>query len=525
MFAIRHKWFESDVKKYLHRLCINDATVAAFIGQCRNHITLRSMIDTPEEYPAGEIADTTADAIANPETYAVPRPPAMWNIGEIEFKTEGIMHLSMGIQKAVFKFIIRWAVLHRLGTTLQKRLECQLQAVQDLKVAYCPCRFYKDDKFGGFIAETYRAMCMLSCFLYRCLLEDDLIAPPPRGENPEPQHKWLKQDNITWMYLRDIEYSAAITAPEAKAQVAYSMELSEPFPIVNELPEPISTKEIRDLVFRMFNMFRAIFCTDICGVQAKNRATASVMRFLSLMETLDLKLHPRRAKPIWVAKFNFMGLLRVCESFVPFNHVRNLYEGGVIGEGVVKDLRPLVAKGVHKKWSTNLLLAHYRRRTLDMLIDAAEARDNQPDACPLGEEVEVSKFKRYTTTAEVQYHIRKGRPLPILLYGSTTDWRVGAIIVAQKRWYFKELVFAKDGEVVDDEYGLAYHNLHLSNNEIFLGKVGDEFSKRLGELNLSFWDYGIVLPDLITEVVPYKYSLLRSSWQYLDRHCRWSEHD
>jgi hypothetical protein len=101
----------------------------------------------------------------------------------------------------------------------------------------------------------------------------------------------------------------------------------------------------------------------------------------------------------------------------------------------------------------------------------------------------------------------------------------GVIIVAQKRWYFKELIFANDGAVVDDEYGLAYHNVHLSNDERFLGKVGGEFTKYLGELNLSFWDYGIVLPDLITALVPYKFCLLRSSWQYLDRDCRWSEHD
>jgi hypothetical protein len=94
----------------------------------------------------------------------------------------------------------------------------------------------------------------------------------------------------------------------------------------------------------MYNMFRAIFCTDIDKVQAKNRATASVMRFLSRIEVLDKKLNPKRVKPIWIAKFNFLGLLRVCEPFVEFKHVQKLYEGGVIGEGIVKELRPLVAK-------------------------------------------------------------------------------------------------------------------------------------------------------------------------------------
>ena len=78
----------------------------------------------------------------------------------------------------------------------------------------------------------------------------------------------------------------------------------------------------------MHNMFRAIFCIDLCGVEAKNRATASAMRFLSHIERLDLKLNPKRLRPIWIAKYNFLGLHRICESFEFYRHARNLYEGG-----------------------------------------------------------------------------------------------------------------------------------------------------------------------------------------------------
>jgi hypothetical protein len=89
------------------------------------------------------------------------------------------------------------------------------------------------------------------------------------------------------------------------------------------LPETISTEEIRDLVWRMYNMFRAIFCTDLSSEAAGNQATASVMRFLCLMEVLD-KSYTKREKPIWIAKFNFLGLLRVCKSFLAFSMYRNL---------------------------------------------------------------------------------------------------------------------------------------------------------------------------------------------------------
>jgi hypothetical protein len=170
---------------------------------------------------------------------------------------------------------------------------------------------------------------------------------------------------------------------------------------------------------KLTSMVRAIFCTDIDEVQAKNRATASVMGFFTKMEVLDKKLNPKRDKPIWIAKFNVLGLLCICKSFVEFKHVRNLYEGGAIREGIVKELRPLVVNGVHGRWATNLSLAHYRNCTLlDHLISPLEEEDGSQKKCPLGENIESSKFKCYTTAAEVIHQMDKGRPIPVLVYGS-----------------------------------------------------------------------------------------------------------
>jgi hypothetical protein len=245
------------------------------------------------------------------------------------------------------------------------------------------------------------------------------------------------------------------------------------------------------------------------------------------MEVLDKKLHPKREKPIWIAKFNFLGLLRVCKSFPRFQHVRNLYEGGVIGEGIVKELRPLVAKGVHGRWATNLLLAHYRTSTLDLLIDALTKNRTTQTFCPLGPEVEMSKFRRYSTAAEVIHQMGRGWPLPVLLYGSVGSWKAGVIVVSQNNWYFREIVFVNDGDYVNDPHGLTYHRVNLvtAEEEYCFGKSHGEFSSTLGNLNLSFWDYGLMFADLIDDPVNFRYGIVRSGWQYLDSEHEWSEHD
>jgi hypothetical protein len=526
MFAITHQWVESDVKKYLGQLCLNEATISTFVNSCRRHVYLRDVNENAEDYTHDEIASVIRDSVEHPSRYELPLPPAMWQLGEVQDKTEGVMHLSMGVQKAVFKFVIRWANGNRKGAALQRRLAASLGAVQDLKLSYCPCRAYKDEKFGGFTAEVYRAMTMISCFLYLCLLEEDLEPLPPRGPNPAPQKEWTRQDNINWMYTREIEYSETITLPEAKEQVRRELGKSRTPTLKRPLPTPVTRDEIRDLVFRMNNMFRAIFCADISGVPAMNRATASVMRFLSLMESLDVKLNPKRKNPIWIAKFNFLGLLRVCGSFARFQHVRNLYEGGVVGEGVVKLLRPLVAKGVHQRWATNLLLAHYRQSTLEILIQTAEDSDTSPRSCPLGDDVESSKFKRYSTAAKIIHQMSIGFPLPVLLYGGIGGWKAGAIIVTQNRWLFREIQFSLDiRDAFVDRHGMTYHRVSLAPEEILLGVVDIGFSNSLGDTGLVFWDYATLLPDTIHDTINYRYSILRSGWQYLDAKHEWSEHD
>ena len=218
-------------------------------------------------------------------------------------------------------------------------------------------------------------------------------------------------------------------------------------------------------------MFCAIFCVDIGEEPARNRSTAAVMRFLVHIEYLDSKLNPKRKQPIWLAKFNFLGLLRVCESFSDFQHVRNLYEGGVIGEGVVKELRPLVAKGIHVNWATNLLLSHYRHLTIDMLIEVTKETTQTSllvSNCPLGDSVELSKFQRFSTIAEGNQRLKNGKPLPVLLFGGEANWKIGIVVVFKKYWFFREIQSTMD-DSIDDVYGISFHRVILESEDICLG--------------------------------------------------------
>jgi hypothetical protein len=237
----------------------------------------------------------------------------------------------MGIQKAVFKFIHMWATSHQKGTALQLRMSQLLKAVQSLRLSYVPCRPYKDVRFGGYTAESYRAMTFLCLWLYCCLEETSLAPPPPHSppiNDDANASNWLLKDNIAWLEVRDVDFDPEMGLEESRVLVARLM--ASPGgapPVVSEPRSPIPVGEIRELVHRMFMMFRNLFATDLSGPAAHHRSTASVISFLCQMEMLDKRLYPRRSQQIWLVKFNFLGLLRACSHFLDFQHVKNLYEG------------------------------------------------------------------------------------------------------------------------------------------------------------------------------------------------------
>jgi hypothetical protein len=419
------------------------------------------------------------------------------------------------------------------GSALQRRQQTVVGSVQEMKLQSILCRFYKDEKFGGFTAENYRANTMIAPWSYSCLREDDFQqAPPHILDMTKPKSKWNRKDHVAWMEMRGIEFESDLTAKEVKHKVKLiRAEYGVNGPPILDQDSTKSTRieawEMRDLVWRLFNMFRSLFCLDLAGTKAKNRSTASVMHFLFLMEDLDSRLYPKRKQPIWTTKFNMLGLLRASESFERFNHVRNLYEGGILGEGMVKQLRPLVSKKVHGKWATNLLVAYYRRSTLDTLIVAVEkcrSDHEQKVVCATREVMDVTKFKRFATMADVRAKLVGGKPISVVLFGSEVDWKAGVIVVAKNHWLFYQIFFHQEN-AYQDRYGFTYLKVTAENQQpqCLVGEVMEK-SVSVGTQDFPFWDYGLLLPEFVGDGnLNHTYAMVRSTWQYLGKERNWCE--
>jgi hypothetical protein len=138
-----------------------------------------------------------------------------WNIGTINQRVEKIMHLAMNTQKAVFKLVSQWALSMDKGAELKKRLKPFVESAQELRLPYLPCCMFKDGKFGGFVAENYRALTMLSPWLFGCLLDEQFSPSEPEVPSAnKPRDKWTMKENAAWLKVRGIKVWQKTSATE-----------------------------------------------------------------------------------------------------------------------------------------------------------------------------------------------------------------------------------------------------------------------------------------------------------------------
>jgi hypothetical protein len=257
------------------------------------------------------------------------------------------------------------------------------------------------------------------------------------------------------------------------------------------------------------------------------------MSFLAQVEKVDRELNPRRAKkdkPMWLSMYNFVGLLRACEHFVDFRHVRNLYEGGMIGEGMVKELRPRVACGMNINWATNVIVSHYRSCSLDHIIDAVETEGGQVATrnrvCPLGELIETTKFKRFSNRQKVETEIALGNPLSVLMYHNENKKLlvICLVLVQGKTWSLLPVRIHANPPTCH-KFGLVFHEISLASRPVVMATDKHPAPKpsKLGTKHLPFLTYGLMLPYYRKNKEHFRYSLLRAdNWAHYDKKHKWN---
>jgi len=452
-------WTSTHVNLYLKLFCLNDSIIKKFIKEARIYILIRQALD-PASVDFEDLADRQRYLTIYRDQKQInrkPEYPAIWDLTEIDYITETPMHLAMGVQKAVLRTTLSYGAGRGRQTEFVNRCTPLLKKLKSLNVDTLPILTFKDEKFGGYVAENYRAITMILPWLSRILEEESMqptedVEPPDQSE--KPYAKWNGKECKAWMAQRGIRGLSSVPAAEAKQMVRDYLSgdpANIPAVVVNHARH-IPPGTIRQLALLANGLFSVVMATDKVENEGKNRTQAIVSMFLTLYHRLDQVLFPKREKPVWLAKYNILGLLRVPQHFIDFRLVRNLYEGGSIGEGMVKQFRLLCPRGVRDGWSKNVIRAFYRQRAFDSLF--AVASENQSEVVVA--DLSKSKFKRYKALCEVMEDLKNGFPLSVIIYRKPDrSFAVGTILDLPDGWFFHEIQLARTG-VFEDPFGYSY---------------------------------------------------------------------
>ena len=80
-----------------------------------------------------------------------------------------------------------------------------------------------------------------------------------------------------------------------------------------------------------------------------NQVTVYIKVFLSAVKDIDKYLSNSKSTRLWFLSCNYITLLNIPQTLKMYESFQNIWEGGTVGEGILKDVKSL-STYVYSKW-------------------------------------------------------------------------------------------------------------------------------------------------------------------------------
>ena len=480
---------EKEVQRYLSVLCFNSKTILDLIEQCRVY-----QLSIDIESGSNEITnDDRMDVdIAKEQAFdgmiQKPSPPAMLFICNLECAVETVMHLGMNASKHCEQASFLWAKdIPRLSSAdLILGVQKYIRAIDSLKMADFPVMQFSTDCMGGYVAENHRAYMQLAPWAFRWIhnYKDERSNHWLQSLNIDQVHNWSKKDMLSWLSVRRVPINRKMLKQELILKVKESKDISEVRPF-----KSFSGHDMRQMMLALNSFLSAMFATDLKGNKAIYRLNSLARLYLCFSVRIDQYLMHK--KPTWITTFSLLGMLRVSQALEVVPYPICLYEGDDMGEGIVKDVRPMLLTGLRKGWSLAAHGTFYRMKTLSYMQDLLLTKDCL-DILAVKKRPVRSKVKIYKYVATVEDAIKSGQPFVFALFREifTGERLIGIVYSHQKQYYIRVLNVA-DEATFQDPCGFAYFTTStLPKKEHII--LDDQY---LNSIALTFVAAGVALPS------------------------------
>ena len=447
------RWSQKSTLAYLQASGLSEKAKEGIVEHavfCKNSLIIQEQGD--EE----ELAALSRMRERDPNLFLPWKNPPSWNRGISHWQhVEAIMHLAFhGIQKSMAHKIEEWASRRGSLSSFKKYSANILQPIQDLKLEWCKTQPYTGGKLGGWVGENHLAMARINPWFYSGLefvKRDEVYIGDPATR---PQF-WTKKQNQAWLRARGLSFNSKHSAMELKKLVAEYLAKPEVPPLLP--PISITEYDIMDLAQSATDMFSLIMHDQVSDPYLK-KLEWSIRVFLTRFDMIDSQVrNDPKEKPTWITSYNFLSLLNLPNMARQFGPLRNLWEGGYLGEGYLRKMKPLFrntgAKGFRANWETNLLQSALRDKVLDNRPNDIET------SCSQNEDNQRKQFQKYESIFVIKNEIQFKKTLScVCLHDNTLAFVLkdlslvkisiapGALVINNVRYHKIDIEDAITGE-------------------------------------------------------------------------------
>ena len=495
------EWTVTQARSFLNVLCICHTAQDNIIAHAHNGNRLKYLEDNQFQYQRQYI-DILQKKKKYPLLFLQWQHPSLWTRDIPMSRTnDAIMHLMfLGIEKTVNKDITKFLVYNEKQSLFSRNVRNLLTDVLSLTIRdWCDILPYNDGQFGNWISDNYLSMSRLSPWFYTCLhkVMKNYVEPS------RPVKEWTKGDCKKWLKFRDLKLDC-VTVKDLRSRILdYKSMLTVP-----SITPRHDLENQCNLILAMINaktcMVYRLMSHKVNG-EIISEVEFYIKLFLTLYVKFDMLYNTSKKNPSWVTASNFICLLNLPDLIREVGPLRNLWEGGDMGEkilGCVKD----EFHGFRTNWTKSLLDRIYSNLSMDKVLKTmhTDMQNKEPNKYH-----RYGRFHKYTSYLEVKLHLHENKILSIIQEG-TTDFFI----------YLKDLrkfrIHVDYNQPSEKLCGLHYFSWVFEENEIDSSNMKDQnncvrncllLPWQLHETQSRWHMYAIISDDWYTMIHDYKFVL------------------
>jgi hypothetical protein len=360
-------WSQDEAEAYLQWHCLRKKSLEIILvhaERCQDFNDIMNDPSTTEE----EKTAVAAERNRCPWLYEPWPIPSLWSRGVLLEQCPDVpMHLLfLGIVKTVLLRVEAWMANKRKADPFARQMKDLLFSVEELKLSWIKILAYRGGKFGGWVSENYLAMSRILKWFYSLLhriASDKKIWVEPVDK---PKDKWPAKDNKSWLQARGLNTDGRYLV--LRARVLHYMTQVDPVPpVVEMLAGPVET--VMSTVSSLDELISLFMVEEVPNEQYYNRLERKIRIFLTHFADMEDKLPRKREMPQWLSSFNFLSLLNLPGIVREYGPIRNIWEGGPQGEGVLRFVKPNMLNGLRRAWEIASMKTLMRKKAMMSVAD------------------------------------------------------------------------------------------------------------------------------------------------------------